>query len=87
VVEWIGRRRDYFTNIHMRGGSYAAACVRRFRAALILMGLLTAAPAKAEIEKFTRQCDGKLCALSRASVTITDGWIGDGEASARIEHR
>jgi len=63
----------------------AVAC--RVRAAMILMGLLAAAPAKAEIEKFTRQCDGKLCASSRASITIPDGWIGDGEASARIEHR
>jgi hypothetical protein len=52
----------------------------RFFAALILMGLLAAAPAKAEIEKFMRLCDRKLCASFRASITIPDGWIEDKEA-------
>jgi hypothetical protein len=49
----------------------------RFCAALILLGLLVSAPAKAEIEKFIRQCDRKLCASFRASITIPDGWIED----------
>jgi len=58
------------------------AVAHRFCAALILMGLLGAAPAKAEIEKFMRQCDGKLCASFRASITISDGWIEDKEATS-----
>jgi hypothetical protein len=58
------------------------AVARRFCATLILMGLLGAAPAKADIEKFMRQCDGKLCASFRASITIPDGWIEDKEATS-----
>lgn len=57
------------------------AIARRLCAALILMGLLATAPAKAEIEKFMRQCDGKLCASFRASITIPDGWVEDKDAS------
>jgi hypothetical protein len=56
----------------------AFAC--RLIAALVL-GLSAAIPAKAEIEKFMRQCDGKLCASFRASITIPDGWVEDKEAS------
>lgn len=57
------------------------AIAGRLCAALILMGLLATAPAKAEIEKFMRQCDGKLCASFRASITIPDGWVEDKDAS------
>lgn len=57
------------------------AVARRVAAALFLAGLMAAAPAKAEIEKFMRQCDGKLCASFRASITIPDGWVEDKEAS------
>jgi hypothetical protein len=39
------------------------------------------AEAKAEIEKFMRQCEGKLCASFRASITIPVGWVEDKEAS------
>jgi hypothetical protein len=53
-----------------------------FCAALILMGLLAAAPVKAEIEKFMRLCDRKLCAAGCPSITISDGWIEDKEASS-----
>jgi hypothetical protein len=42
---------------------------------------LLAAPAKAEIEKFMNDCDGKLCAFFRASITIPDGWVEDREAT------
>ena len=39
------------------------AVARRVAAALFLAGLIAAARAKAGIEKFMRQCDGKLCGL------------------------
>jgi hypothetical protein len=57
------------------------AFIRHLQPALLLAGLLTAVPAQAEIEKFMQQCDGKLCALFRASITIPDGWVEDKEAS------
>ncbi|HEY6024492.1 MAG TPA: hypothetical protein VIV34_09985 [Pseudolabrys sp.] len=56
------------------------ALARRLIAALVLV-LPAAIPAKAEIEKFMNQCDGKLCASFRASITIPDGWVEDKEAS------
>ena len=40
-----------------------------------------AIPAAAEIEKFMNQCDGKLCAFFRVSITIPDGWVEDKEAT------
>src|ERR1039457_1610430 len=43
---------------------------------------LLAVPAKAEIEKFMNQCDGKLCAFFRESLTIPEGWVEDKEATA-----
>jgi hypothetical protein len=46
--------------------------------------LLAAAPAKAEIEKFMRQCDGKLCVSYRASITVPEGWVEDKEASREL---
>ena len=33
----------------------------------------TAIPATAEIEKFMNQCDGKLCAFFRVSITVPIG--------------
>ncbi len=57
------------------------ALARRIAAALFCVALLSASPAKAEIEKFMRQCDGKLCASFRASIAIPDGWTEDKEAS------
>ena len=53
----------------------------RLVAAFAALSLL-AAPAKAEIEKFMNQCDGKLCAFFRASLTIPEGWVEDKEATA-----
>ena len=41
----------------------------------------TAMPAAAEIEKFMNQCDGKLCAFFRVSITVPDGWVEDKEAT------
>ena len=41
----------------------------------------TAIPATAEIEKFMNQCDGKLCAFFRVSITVPDGWVEDKEAT------
>jgi len=49
--------------------------------AAVVLGLSAAMPAQAEIEKFMNQCDGKLCASFRASITIPDGWVEDKEAS------
>jgi hypothetical protein len=57
------------------------AAVFRLTAVLFVTGLLALSPAKAEIEKFMRQCEGKLCASFRASITIPDGWVEDKEAS------
>jgi hypothetical protein len=45
---------------------------------------LLAAPAKAEIEKFMYDCDGKLCTFFRASLTIPEGWVEDKEASSAL---
>jgi hypothetical protein len=53
----------------------------RLVTALLLIGLSAAMPAKAEIEKFMNQCDGKMCAFFRASITIPDGWVEDKEAT------
>jgi hypothetical protein len=54
-----------------------------FVAAVAALSLL-AAPAKAEIEKFMNDCDGKLCAFFRASLTIPEGWVEDKEASSAL---
>ncbi len=52
----------------------------------VIAGLVAAAaiPAHAEIEKFMRQCDGKLCPFFRASVTVPDGWEEDAEATREL---
>jgi hypothetical protein len=42
---------------------------------------VAATAAHAEIEKFMKQCDGKMCAFFRASVTIPAGWVEDKEAT------
>jgi len=57
---------------------------RRLAAAFAFIGLLAGAatPACAEIEKFMKQCEGKLCAYYRASITIPEGWVEDKEATA-----
>jgi len=57
------------------------AAAFRFPAALFFTGVLALSPAKADIEIFMRQCEGKLCAVFRASITIPDGWVEDKEAS------
>jgi len=57
------------------------AFLHRFTAALVFAGLIAASPAEADIRKFMRQCENKLCALFRASITIPDGWVEDKEAS------
>src|SRR5438270_628575 len=53
----------------------------RYIAGGLVACLIAVSPAKAEIEKFMQQCDGKLCALFRASITVPDGWVEDKEAS------
>jgi len=59
---------------------------RRLGALLTLIGLLNGAAtsAEADIEKFMRQCDGKLCASFQASITVPEGWAEDKEASREL---
>jgi hypothetical protein len=57
--------------------------VGRLAVALAAIGPL-AAPARAEIEKFMRDCDMKLCVSYRASITIPEGWVEDKEASSAL---
>jgi hypothetical protein len=55
--------------------------IRRI-AGFALLGLtLAATGVRADVEKFMKQCDGKLCPFFRASVTIPDGWVEDKEAT------
>jgi len=61
--------------------SLFSAC--RLVAALAALGLL-ASPASAEIEKFMRDCDMKLCVSYRASITVPEGWVEDKEASREL---
>lgn len=51
-------------------------------AVLALLGLAFIAPfAHADVEKFMKQCDGKLCPFFRASVIVPDGWVENDEAT------
>ena len=61
---------------------YSAVC----RLGAVPFGIrpAAAAPATAEIEKFMRHCDGKLCASFRASITVPEGWVEDKEASREL---
>ncbi len=56
----------------------------RLAAGLAVAGLIAAAPAHAEIEKFMRHCDGKLCPFFRASITVPEGWVEDAEATREL---
>ena len=56
----------------------------RFAAGLVVAGLIAAAPAHAEIEKFMEHCDGKLCAFFRAPIIIPDGWAEHAEATKEL---
>jgi hypothetical protein len=57
--------------------------VFRLIVAVAALGVV-AAPARAEIEKFMRDCNGKLCAFYRASITVPEGWIENKEASREL---
>jgi hypothetical protein len=57
------------------------AAARQFIGGSFLASLIALSPAKAEIEKFMQQCEGKLCAFFHASITVPDGWVEDKEAS------
>ena len=58
---------------------------RRFAAGFAFAGLIAAAvPAQAEIEKFMRHCDGKLCPSFRAPITVPEGWAEHAEASREL---
>lgn len=54
---------------------------RRLTALFGFVSLLSALPANAEIKKFMNQCDQKMCAFFRASITVPDGWVEDKEAT------
>jgi hypothetical protein len=56
----------------------------RWAAGLAVAGLIAAAPAHAEIEKFMEHCDGKLCAFFRAPIVIPDGWEENAEATHEL---
>jgi len=45
------------------------------------LALVPADPARAEIEKLLRYCDGKMCAFFRAPGTISDVWTEDKKAT------
>jgi hypothetical protein len=57
--------------------------IGRLAFALAAISLL-ALPAHADIEKFMRDCDGKLCAYFKASITVPEGWVEDKEASSAL---
>ena len=57
--------------------------IGRLAFALAAINLL-ALPAHADIEKFMRDCDGKLCAYFKASITVPEGWVEDKEASSAL---
>jgi hypothetical protein len=54
-------------------------------AGFIVAGLFaTTTPAHAEIEKFMRQCNGKLCPFFRAPITVPEGWEENAEATREL---
>jgi hypothetical protein len=55
-----------------------------FFIAAIATASLLALPARAEIGKFMRDCDMKLCAFFKASITVPEGWVEDKEASSAL---
>ena len=59
----------------------AFIAVRRIAVLAVLALTFAAAAAYADVEKFMKQCDGKMCPFFRASVTIPDGWVEDEEAT------
>ena len=61
------------------------AAFKRFAAGFAVAGLIAAAvPAHAEIEKFMRNCDMKLCVVYRASIAVPEGWAEHEEASREL---
>ncbi len=58
--------------------------IRSALVAAVAAATVLAAPAKAEIEKFMRDCDNKLCAYFRASITVPEGWAEDKEATEAL---
>jgi hypothetical protein len=57
------------------------AAHRHLAVAVFLAVFAVGSPAKSEIEKFIRDCGGKLCPTFRASVTVPEGWQEDQAAS------
>ena len=59
----------------------AFIAVRRFAVLAVLALTFAATAAQADVEKFMKQCDGKMCPFFRASVVIPEGWVEDEEAT------
>ena len=59
----------------------AFIAVRRFAVLVVLALTFAATAAQADVEKFMKQCDGKMCPFFRASVVIPEGWVEDEEAT------
>lgn len=57
----------------------------RLALGFVTAGLIAAAvPAHAEIEKFMRHCDMRLCVVYRAPITVPDSWAEHEEASREL---
>ena len=50
---------------------------------LALAAVLSAGGAQAEVQKFIRSCDGKLCPYYRIALTPPDGWVIDEGATKK----
>jgi hypothetical protein len=80
--------RDYPVSACFRkrlaGAAMPISRLIRLVAGLAIAGFFVAVPAHAEIEKFMRHCDMKLCVAYRASVTAPEGWEENAEASREL---
>lgn len=62
------------------------ALTRALLIALSLFGFAAApSPASAEIMKYMRTCENKLCGYFRAAITIPDNWVEDKQASRALD--
>jgi hypothetical protein len=64
---------------------FALPAVRRLAFVTAAVALFAGlSPAQAQVEKYMRQCEGKLCAYFRAPITVPDGWVENAEASREL---
>jgi hypothetical protein len=80
--------RDYPVSACFRerlaGAVMSISRLIRLATGLAIAGFFAAVPAHAEIEKFMRHCDMKLCVVYRAPITVVDGWAEHEEASHEL---